>query len=160
MSPNFDSLYLWKNSSPPLCVIHIQKRLDLLFCPVFPKFGLCCENYTQIAETYRFSQIITILGLIPIVNEVISRCCSLWSIFFWSDKHLFLQHSKILGRLEFWSSWLSATGLGSVKDSITVSLFVLYYFTSDLTNRIGYKTQKQLDWVGLALGLWIACGWG
>ena len=48
MSPNFDSLYLWENSSPPLCVIHIQKRLDLLFHPVFPKFALCCKNHTQI----------------------------------------------------------------------------------------------------------------
>ena len=80
MSPNFDSLYLWKTSSPPLCVIHIQKRLDLLCHLVFPKFVLCCENPTQIAmlENYRFSQIITILGLIPIVNEVISRCCAFW----------------------------------------------------------------------------------
>ena len=49
MSSNFDSLYLWNNSSPPLCVIHIQKRLDLLFHPVFPKFILCCKNHTQIA---------------------------------------------------------------------------------------------------------------
>ena len=49
MSPNFDSLYLWENSSPPLCVIHIQKRLDLLFHPVFPEFVLCCKNHTQIA---------------------------------------------------------------------------------------------------------------
>ena len=48
MSPNFDSPYLWENSSPPLCVIHIQKRLDLLFHPVFPKFVLCCKNATQI----------------------------------------------------------------------------------------------------------------
>ena len=31
------------------CVIHIQKRLDLLFHPVFPKFVLCCKNHTQIA---------------------------------------------------------------------------------------------------------------
>ena len=49
MSPNFDSPYLWENSSPPLCVIHIQKRLDLLFHPVFPEFVLCCKNHTQIA---------------------------------------------------------------------------------------------------------------
>ena len=49
MSPNFDCLYLWENSSPPLCVIHIQKRLDLLLHPVFPKFVLCCKNHTQIA---------------------------------------------------------------------------------------------------------------
>ena len=49
MSPNFDSPYLWENSSPPLCVIHIQKRLDLLFHPVFPKFAQCCKNHTQIA---------------------------------------------------------------------------------------------------------------
>ena len=49
MSPNFDSLYQWENSSPPLYVMHIQKRLDLLFHPVFPKFVLCCKNHTQIA---------------------------------------------------------------------------------------------------------------
>ena len=49
MSPNFDSLYLWKNSSSPLFVIHIQKRLDLLFHLVFLKVVLCSENHTQIA---------------------------------------------------------------------------------------------------------------
>ena len=28
---DFDSIYQWKNSSPPLCVIDIRKHLDLLF---------------------------------------------------------------------------------------------------------------------------------
>ena len=28
---DFDSLYQWENGSPPLYVIHIQKRLDVLF---------------------------------------------------------------------------------------------------------------------------------
>ena len=32
---DFVSLYQWENSSPPLCVIHIWKRLDLLFQLVY-----------------------------------------------------------------------------------------------------------------------------
>ena len=32
---DFDSLYQWENSSPHLCVIHIWKRLDLLFQLVY-----------------------------------------------------------------------------------------------------------------------------
>ena len=31
----FDSLYQWKNSFPPLCVIQIRKDLDLLFHLVY-----------------------------------------------------------------------------------------------------------------------------
>ena len=32
---DFDSLYQGKNSSPPLCVIHLRKCLDLLFHLVY-----------------------------------------------------------------------------------------------------------------------------
>ena len=46
---HFDSLYQWKNSSPPLYVIHIQKRLDLLFHFVCLELVLWHENPPKIA---------------------------------------------------------------------------------------------------------------
>ena len=46
---DFDSLYQWKNSSPPPCVIHIQKHLDLPFQLVYAELVFWCENHKHIA---------------------------------------------------------------------------------------------------------------
>ena len=47
MSPDFDSLYQWKNSSPPLCVTHIRKGLDLLFHLVCPDLIVWYKNHNK-----------------------------------------------------------------------------------------------------------------
>ena len=46
---DFDSLYQWKNGSPPLYVIHIQKRLDLLFHLVCLEMVIWYENPPKIS---------------------------------------------------------------------------------------------------------------
>ena len=74
------SLYLWKNRSPPLCVIHIQN----VWISSFTLSSLNLYYVVKITQKlrfkkkYRFLQISTILGMIPIVNVVISRFCALW----------------------------------------------------------------------------------
>ena len=58
MLPDFDSLYQWKNSSPPLCVTHIRKGLDLLFHLVCPELIFSYKNHKKNAswkKKYRFS---------------------------------------------------------------------------------------------------------
>ena len=49
MLPNFDSLYQWKNSFSPLCVINIRKHLDLLFHLVHAELVFWYENHKNIA---------------------------------------------------------------------------------------------------------------
>ena len=46
---DFDSLYQGKNSSPPLCVIHLRKCLDLLFHLVYAELVFWYENHKHIA---------------------------------------------------------------------------------------------------------------
>ena len=46
---DFDSLYQGKNSSPPLCVIHIWKCLDLLFHLVYAELVFWYEIHKHIA---------------------------------------------------------------------------------------------------------------
>ena len=46
---DFDSIYQWKNSSPPLCVIDIRKHLDLLFHLVNAELVFWYENHKHIA---------------------------------------------------------------------------------------------------------------
>jgi len=46
---DFDSLYQWKNSFPPLCVINIRKHLDLLFHLVYAELVFWYENHKHIA---------------------------------------------------------------------------------------------------------------
>ena len=44
---DFDSLYQWKNSSPPLCVTHIRKGLDLLSHLVCPDLIVWYKNHNK-----------------------------------------------------------------------------------------------------------------
>ena len=73
---DFDSIYQWKNSSPPLCVIDIRKHLDLLFHLVNAELVFWYENHKHIAfwrKKCRFLVKSLYFGPNPIVNEVISR---------------------------------------------------------------------------------------
>ena len=70
MSPDFDSLYQWKNSSPPLCATHIRKGLDLLFHLVCPESIVWYKDHNKITiwKKYRFPSKFFISAPIPIVN--------------------------------------------------------------------------------------------
>ena len=77
---DFDSLYQWKNSFPPLCVIHIRKDLDLLFHLVYAELVFWYENHKYIA----FWKEMQISGKISL---------------FWPQSHCKLSDLKILSLL-------------------------------------------------------------
>ena len=80
MSPNFDSLYLWKIAPHPY-VSYIFRNVwisSFTLSSLNLYYVVKITHKLRFKKKYRFLQISTILGLIPIVNVVISRFCVFW----------------------------------------------------------------------------------
>ena len=103
---DFDSLYQWKNSSPPPCVIHIQKHLDLPFQLVYAELVFWCENHKHIA----FWKEMQISGKISP---------------FWPQSHCKWSDIKILSLLIQFFVWFYIVGpiyKGIYEESVSFSL--------------------------------------
>ena len=103
---DFDSLYQWKNSSPPPCVIHIRKHLDLPFHLVYAELVFWYENHKHIA----FWKEMQISGKISL---------------FWPQSHCKWSDIKILSLLIQFFVWFYIVGpiyKGIYEESVSFSL--------------------------------------
>ena len=103
---DFDSLYQGKNSSPPLCVIHLRKCLDLLFHLVYAELVFWYENHKHIA----FWKEMQISGKISL---------------FWPQSHCKWSDIKILSLLIQFFVWFYIVGpiyKGIYEESVSFSL--------------------------------------
>ena len=124
---DFDSIYQWKNSSPPLCVIDIRKHLDLLFHLVNAELVFWYENHKHIA----FWKEMQISGKISL---------------FWPQSHCKWSDIKILSLLIQFFVWFYIVGpiyKGIYEESVSFSLEVTLLISASSRTQPGPQSDTS-----------------